>query len=92
MRAALLLLILLLLPLLLLLLLLLGVLDESPGPPSLFFRRERMRARWSPCDEVGVAVAVAVAVAMGVAARKLSIASPCCLFETGFITYYKNRV
>ena len=54
-------LILLLLPLLLLLLL--GVLDESPGPPSLFFRRERMRARWSPCDEVGVAVAVAVAVA-----------------------------
>ena len=65
MRAALLLLILLLLPLLLLLLL--GVLDESPGPPSLFFRRERMRARWSPCDEVGVAVAVAVAVAMGVA-------------------------
>ena len=82
MRAALLLLILLLLPLLLLLLL--GVLDESPGPPSLFFRRERMRARWSPCDEVGVAVAVAVAVAMGVAARKLSIVEPLLSFRNRF--------
>ena len=61
---------LILLLLLPLLLLLLGVLDESPGPPSLFFRRERMRARWSPCDEVGVAVAVAVAVAMGRVAAK----------------------